>query len=296
MFWQRSLARAGMVIPRFLLGSKNRTKIKYLAATIPPWERDLYKNNPRVDPWAFIRVHNEARTILQSLNSIKGIIHKGVIAFHGSTDGTEEIVYDFCKENKGFIPYRYPHEVVPCGDPRYEGNVPYENTLAAYYNATLDLIPKGEWFIKVDGDLLCFPDILEKSFHIPTSEKDCVIYSRLDLLFTENKLMAHGYRRPGDHWLIRKDDETRFENIKVIRDGKLYGYEILNKGKRRIICTECSWLHFPFEKQWRSTLNAVDRYNLGDFLKQLPDYEIDKSRFTVENLEAIYRQIIGVQK
>lgn len=55
-------------------------------------------------------------------------------------------------------------------------------------------------------------------------------------------------------------------------------------------------MHFPFEKQWRSSLNAVDRYNLGDFLKQLPDYEIDKSRFTVENLEAIYRQIIGVQK
>lgn len=290
MFWQRGLAKVGMLIPRFLLGSKNRTKIKYLAANVPPWERDVNTNGPKVDPWAFIRVHNEAKTIVQSLNSIKDIITKGVIAFHGCTDGTEELVYKFCEDNKGYIPYRYPYEVVPAGDPRYEGFVPYENTLAAYYNATLSLIPMGEWFIKVDADMICFPDILKKSFYLPRADKDCVLYSRLDLLYKNGELMANSYKRPGDQWLIRRDEETKFENTTIVKNGRPYGYEILNKGKRRVICSECSWLHFPFIKGWRSSLDGISAFDLDDFLNRLPDYEIDKSIFSKNNLEKIYSQ------
>lgn len=277
-----------MLLPRFIVGSKNRTKIKYLANHIPPWERDLFGGNARIEPWAFIRVHNEIKTIRQSLDSIKEVIKKGVISFHGCTDGTEDFVYEFCRENPGYIPYRYPYEVIPGGDPRYEKDVPYANTLAAYYNATLDLIPTGEWFFKVDADMVYFPEVLEKSFYIPSSEKDCVLYSRLDLVRKNGSLMVSGYWRPGDHWLIRKDDETYFENVKVFREGRICGYEVLNKGYRNIYCVECSALHFPFEKKWRNSLEGVLSFDLDSYIDKMPDYEIDKKIFTRQNIEEIY--------
>lgn len=166
MFIRRALARfIKASVPRFAMGGYARSYVKNLAGNVPPWEREVRRRDAPVDPWAFIRVHNEIRTIKQALDSIVGVINKGVIAFHGCTDGTDGYVYDFCKKHPGFKAYLYPYEVVPAGDPRYgTDDVPYENSLAAYYNSVFDLIPVGDWFIKVDADMVCNPYLLKKSF------------------------------------------------------------------------------------------------------------------------------------
>ena len=52
-----------------------------------------YKNNNSVEPWAFIRVKNEIKTIEASLNSILPVIKKGVIGYNECTDGTEELLF-----------------------------------------------------------------------------------------------------------------------------------------------------------------------------------------------------------
>lgn len=61
-----------------------------------------YRDVP-VEPWAFIRVKNEIKTIDACLESILPVIKKGVIGYHllpeGEVDdGTEKYILDFCKK------------------------------------------------------------------------------------------------------------------------------------------------------------------------------------------------------
>ena len=63
---------------------------------------DFDKNaqNPKspLNPWAFIRVCNEAITLKSCLESILPAIQRGVIAYNDCTDGSEEIILEFdCK-------------------------------------------------------------------------------------------------------------------------------------------------------------------------------------------------------
>lgn len=267
MFLRRALARTAKIcIPRILMGSRARAYVKNLAGIVPPWERNLHRREMPVDPWAFIRVYNEIRTLKQALNSIEGVINKGVIAFHGCTDGSAEYVHEFCDKHPGFKPYEYPYEVVPAGDARYgTGDVPYENSLAAYYNAVFDLIPVGSWFIKVDADMICNPFLLKKSFYLPRDERDMVIYSRLDLIHTDKGIQVVALKRPGDQWLMYKTQDLKFINVQKIIDGVSSGHEVLLKGRKNIIAPELSWLHFPFEKSWRSTCPSLQTQGLNKF-------------------------------
>lgn len=117
-----------------------------------------YRKNP-VEPYAFIRLKNEILTVEACLNSIKGAIKKGVVAYHKlplgeKDDGTIAFIERFCQENPGFKPYYYPYEVIPPNDSRYVSEEYYEKeqALDAYYNAVLAQIPENEWLIKIDGD------------------------------------------------------------------------------------------------------------------------------------------------
>ena len=65
------------------------------------------KNGESIEPWAFIRVHNEQKTLAACLNSILPALHRGVIAYNDCTDDSEQIILDFCKKNPGFIPAKY---------------------------------------------------------------------------------------------------------------------------------------------------------------------------------------------
>ena len=219
-----------------------------------------------VDPWAFIRVKNERCTLLSSLRSILPVIKKGVIAYNDCSDGSDRIILDFCRDNPGFIPFHYPHDVVPAGDLRYRDDLPFENTLAGYYTAALGCIPSNEWIIKIDVDQVYFPEILRHSFSLPRAEDDFVIYSRLDLVYestTNHDLKVWRYHRPGDHWLIFNKNLRFVNNFGYHRNGRFYAYEVLKCGnasfpKGRRYLPECSTLHFPTIKSYRKTTMKVD--------------------------------------
>lgn len=293
MFTQRALAKLGLLCPSILMQRPFRNKLKCLAHAIPYWERDYFNTQKAVEPWAFLRVHNELKMIQKSLPNIAQVIHKGVIATHGSTDGTDEYVKDFCKKNKGFIFYQYPYPVIPAHDKRYQQSVPYENTLAAYYNAVLELIPKNEWLIKIDADMICFPNLLERTFHMMQSDTDCISYSRLNLVRTSsNQWKIFSYQRPGDHWLI-KNNNLKFINKSFLSKDGFRAYEILLKNRVRTISPECVWLHFPYEKEWRNNYQNfhLSLYDIDTFLNSIPAWEIDKNYFNKENILSIANSI-----
>lgn len=295
MFLPRDLSKLALfMFPHFLFGRTLRSKLKFLANSVPYWERDIFSNYPPpVKPWAFMRVHNEIKMIQKSLPNITQVIHRGVIATHGSTDGTDEYIEDFCRKNKNFIFYRYPYEVIPANDERYKGAIPYENTLAAYYNATLKLIPDNEWLIKIDADMICFPELLEKTFHMVRSDNDCVSYSRLNCIRTNNnQWKISDYVRPNDQWLI-KNKNLKFVNKTFLTDKGFRAYEVLVKDKTRTIFPECVWLHFPYEKEWRKNYQEAKSqlHNIDKYIEQIPGWEMDRNYFNESRLQEIFSTI-----
>lgn len=276
--------------PKIFLSTK-REQFKSNLRKIPVQQRkfemasDRLQGKTRVDPWAFIRVKDEKVTLLASLNSILPVIHKGVIAYNDCTDGSDRIIERFCLDNPGFIPFKYPFYVEPAGSRRYEtGNLREENTLAAYYNAALEVIPKNEWIIKIDVDQIYFPRILEHSFFLPKSNKDIVSYSRLNVVRDKNnRVRVEKYLRPGDHWLIF-NDKINFTNVfGYSESGEFYSWEHMQwEGDKNPIFfkPECSSLHFPYEKNYRSYMgNPEDLTLLEDFF-----ISCDKTEFSNELL------------
>lgn len=241
----------------------------------------LLSSKARIDPWAFIRVKDERATLLASLNSILPVIHKGVIAYNDCTDGSDEIIERFCRDNPGFKPFKYPYSVEPAGSIKYEtGELKEENTLAGYYNAVLQKIPNNVWIIKIDVDQIYFPNILEYSFYLPRTINDVVSYSRLNVIRdSNNNLKVIGYVRPGDHWLVFNKD-LYFVNVSG-RDerGNFYSYEQIKlKRKEPSFKPECSSIHFPFEKKYRKFIGSTKSLvSFDDFLQSA-----DKSEFSDE--------------
>ncbi len=155
-----------------------------------------------LNPWAFIRVKNEAITLKASLESILPAIQRGVIGYNDCTDGSEEIILEFCKQYPSFIPIKYPYEI-QIQNPKSE-----ENKLYSYYNYVASFIPKDEWLIKIDVDHIYDAKKLYKSFYIPKNKYDVVSYSRVDIhYFNDNFFLCKDnngniLKEPGDCLLI----------------------------------------------------------------------------------------------
>ncbi len=214
----------------------------------------LKRSKSTVEPYAFIRVKNESITIKAALNSILPVIKKGVIAYNDCTDGSDLIIQDFCKQNPGFIPFQYPYHVVEQNHPDYLAEkIPYQNTLAAYYNAALSFIPKNSWLIKIDCDQIYFSDILKESFSLPQKTTEVVIYSRLDLIRYNNSVKVIEYKRPGDHWLIYNNNLEFINRYGYNKNGDPYAWEylVMPKNYKVFYRPECSSFHFPLEKSYR---------------------------------------------
>lgn len=244
-----------------------------------------------IEPWAFIRVHNEARTLETSLNSIAKVFKKGVIAHHGSTDGSVEIMERFCKTHPGFFVYHYPHVPYPCAHEAYKGKVPFEKSLAGYYDAVLRQIPEGEWLMKIDVDQVYFEEPLKYALTLPQDESEAVSLGRLNLIVENDGTRPEdykvlGYSEPGDHWLICNRN-IQFVQISGNRaDGSFNSYEHA-KFKRAIISAECHQLHFPFEKAWRE--NPEGNFETFEaFMAKADPEKFDKSLFTIEKVMEIY--------
>lgn len=266
-----------------------RDHLKYQCRLYPVQERLEYPTHREpIKPWAFIRAYNEISTIEASLNSILPLIQNGVIAYNDCNDGTAEFIQKFCQKHPGFIPFHYPFQVFPSNSEEYKNkNLNYKNTLAAYYNAALSFIPRGEWVIKIDCDLVFFEEPLKWSLSLPQRDTDFVSFSRMDLAVINNEIRFIRYSRPNDHFLIKNDGFYFRNDSGYLPDGRFWAWEVLVRKPSRFIFPECSCLHFPFHKEWRPIPDYVKTYDLNSSLSSISKLEISEEFFNKNNIQSI---------
>lgn len=228
---------------------------------------DTNAKNPKspLNPWAFVRVCNEAITLKACLTSILPAIQRGVIAYNDCTDGSEEIILEFCAAYPSFIPAKYPHSV------QIQNPQSKENMLHNYYNFALSFIPKGEWLVKIDTDHIYDAKKLYKSFYLPKSKYAVVTFARFQVFVKDKEVrIEKGNNEPyflenviieaDDHWLICNDN---------LNWGKQLFYEVLDDGERkRHIHTEINSYHFPLVKSSRAKHNEKV-FNTGFTLNEV---------------------------
>ena len=175
----------------------------------PPTHKGFFTLEPKassptspLNPWAFIRVKNEALTLPLALESMLPALQRGVIAYNDCDDGSEEIILEFCARYPSFIALKYPH-TIELESPKSE-----ENKLHHYYNWALSFIPKGEWFIKIDADHVYDAKKLFESFYTIKGDNEAITYPRINFLFIDNQIRIqnlenYGYIHGSDQLLIK---------------------------------------------------------------------------------------------
>lgn len=257
---------------------------------------DTNAKNPKspLNPWAFVRVCNEAITLKACLASILPAIQRGVIAYNDCTDGSEEIILEFCAAYPSFIPAKYPHSV------QIQNPQSKENMLYNYYNFALSFIPKGEWLVKIDCDHIYDAKKLYKSFYLPKHTYEMVIIARMDILIKENQVFVGkfpnemgGFLVSGlDHWLLYNKG-IKFEQWFPNKDDKSYSYELMRPKHRRInLRTELNNYHFPQIKSSRASANderIKTAFTLDEIRKSpLVGNRIDKALLDEKKILKIY--------
>ncbi|MDD6055322.1 MAG: hypothetical protein PUB96_02105 [Helicobacteraceae bacterium] len=223
------------------------------------------ENSP-LNPWGFIRVKNEAKTLRGSLESILPAIQRGVIGYNDCTDGSEEIILDFCKKHPSFIPAKYPHNVQITNPQKLE------NTLYNYYNLVLSFVPKNQFFIKINVDHFYDAKELYKQFYLLNPKNaayEMLAISRInfhikndlayiikgDNINTLEGFLHHGY----DHLLLLNNG-VHFEEFNPCGDKSQVYEKYINEHKiNKIVGTLCNY-HFLFVKESRAHL--ADNLNL----------------------------------
>ena len=256
------------------------------------WDKiENYKGNKPIEPWAYIRVRNEAITLKTCLESIIPVIKKGVIGYNDCTDGSEEIILEFCARNKGFIPIKYEYHIFNFQDERNGKKGNEENKFATYCNYLLSFVPKNEWIIKIDCDHIYDSEKLKKIFKIPNSKKDCVILPKInvDILNGGVTLLENnGFDETDDHWIINNYN-LKFETINL-KNGVWVEFLPL-RGRNKIYTIGNNW-HFPFIKRYRQnfkrkTLNITDWKEKN---KELIGYKISKDMLDENKILEIYKK------
>lgn len=257
---------------------------------------DSNSKNPKspLNPWAYVRVKNEAKTLRASLDSILPAIQRGVIGYNDCDDGSEEIILEFCKQYPSFIPVKYPYKVI------IENPTKEENKLYSYYNYILNFIPKNEWFIKIDVDHIYDAKRLYKSFYLPRNKWDMVDYPRINLQVKNTDILIakngkNGYLLDiGDQKLccniacgfVERVGKKRFytpptkEDIKLLpnyrsheafimgffkRNNKILDRFLFIEFCRRHFKAELTNYHFPFIKQSRRHLSFKEYLTIKDY-------------------------------
>lgn len=292
------------IICCFINGKEKRKKIRdtILNKRILPKDMDKLCVGSPIEPWAFIRVRNEIITIDSCLKSILPVIKKGVIGYNDCDDGTEEYIIEFCKQNKGFIPVKYPYSVYPPSHKEYENEMLDENKgLHNYYNFILSYIPKNEWLIKIDCDHIYDPEKLKKLFYIPKHPKDCIIISKLNLHYDKAKdklfvIKNNALNEDRDHWIIMNSN-LKFYLAKWYeeKEGEKFfkACEGLSISDRNKIFIELVNYHFPLIKNWRieEYLSDIEFLSFKEYVKIAPiGTKIDKSMLDEEKILNICRK------
>ncbi|MFY4724214.1 beta-1,4-N-acetylgalactosaminyltransferase [Campylobacter jejuni] len=228
-----------------------------------------------LNPWAFIRVKNEAITLRTSLESMLAAIQRGVIGYNDCTDGSEEIILNFCKQYPSFIPIKYPYEV------QIENPQSEENKLHSYYNYIASFIPDDEWFIKIDVDHYYDAKKLYKSFYM-ASKNTAVRFPRINFLIFNNEIFVqnigkNGFIDGGDQLLIQKCNSVFIERMvskqsqwidsnQVAKE--LYSEEQVIPKNIKILQAELLQWHFPALKYRRNDYQKyLDILTLENFKK-----------------------------
>ncbi|AJC91249.1 beta-1,4-N-acetylgalactosaminyltransferase [Campylobacter subantarcticus] len=256
-----------------------------------------------LNPWAFIRVKNEAITLRASLESMLPAIQRGVIGYNDCTDGSEEIILEFCKQYPSFIPVKYPHEV------QIENPQSEENKLHSYYNYVASFIPQDEWFIKIDVDHYYDAKKLYKSFYM-ASKNTAVRFPRINFLILDNKIVIQdiggggcGFIDGGDQLLIQKCNSVFIERMvskqsqwidpeKTVKE--LYSEQQIIPKYLKILQAELLQWHFPALKYRRNDYQKhLDALTLEDFKKiHYRHRKIKKIDYTMLD-EKVIREILG---
>ncbi len=195
--------------------------------------------SPR-NPWAYIRVRNEAHTLRACLYSILPAIQRGVIGYNDCDDGSEEIILEFCEKFPSFIPVKYPHHI-DLSHPQSEAN-----RFHTYCNFVLSVIPKYHWLILIDTDHIYEARKLFKSFYLAQKVWDMVLHSRINFLSSENGVRIQSSCTEvyeGDHWLVNNFGLE----FQVFNET----YEQLIPHTNHLISTELPSWHFPYQKDSR---------------------------------------------
>lgn len=220
-----------------------------------------------------------------------------MIAYNDCTDGSEEIILEFCAKYPSFIPAKYPHKV-QIQNPQSE-----ENKLFAYCNFALSFIPKNEWLILIDTDHIYDAKKLYKSFYLAKSPYERVMYDRINFLVKNGKVSVEKstYMKDGvgfvdkfmlhylDHWLLCN---FGFEFIpQYINKEKTIQIEIWNFKPMRIDkFTEISNYHFPYIKERRQSMNdKVEKFTLNEIKQsRLVGTRIDSALLDEKKILQIY--------
>ncbi|HEF3482387.1 TPA: beta-1,4-N-acetylgalactosaminyltransferase, partial [Campylobacter jejuni] len=251
------------------------------------------------NPWAFIRVKNEATTLRVSLESMLPAIQRGVIGYNDCTDGSEEIILEFCKQYPSFIPVKYPHEV------QIENPQSEENKLHSYYNYVASFIPQDEWLIKIDVDHYYDAKKLYKSFYM-ASKNTAVRFPRINFLILDKIVIQNigecGFIDGGDQLLIQKCNSVFIERMvskqsqwidpeKTVKE--LYSEQQIIPKHIKILQAELLQWHFPALKYHRNDYQKhLDALTLEDFKKiHYRHRKIKKINYTMLD-EKVIREIL----
>lgn len=294
---KRDVLRVGLALwPRILFPAKRQIiKSECGLVTVKDRYDDIVGEHETVEPWVFMRVKNEGKTLRKSLETIEPISKRGVIGYNECTDDSEDIILAWCKEHPGYIPFKYDYEIIPVNSEKYaklrKGDE--KHTLAGYYQAVLDLIPKDEWIIKVDGDHIHYPNIIKHALSLLRNEREWISFSRLNLIRVDGQYKVISYVRPDDHYMIFNRGLNFVNVCGKKKDGSFFAHEALRcfgKGLGALPPPwkpECSNIHLPFEKSYRSApFNATKLLNLDDFFNYC-----DVRQFSREFIEAVKRDI-----
>ena len=248
-----------------------RKKIKDIRLT-PSDILKLQKGTP-IEPWAFIRVRNEIVTIDSCLKSILPAIKKGVIGYNDCDDGSEEYILEFCRQNPGFIPVKYPYSVNIAYD---KMEVDEKNTITGYTNYVLSFIPQEEWIIKIDCDHVFNSEKLKQLFYIPKKDNDCIILSRVNLHYDIEKeklftLKGDEFSEANDFVMLKnKNLKFQMKKMKSKKQNKTLYLEYLDVTQKNRIYTELVNYHFPLVKNWRKVEQKVELLEFNEYKKIAP--------------------------
>lgn len=115
---------------------------------------------------AYIRLHNEEKTIIPCIESIIDVFDYIVILYSEITDNSLHLIYKYIESNKlnKINIFKYPYPVLTQGSKEYLNNeYEYDNSLAAYYQYGLQFINTDYW-LKIDADQIYFSNLLSQVF------------------------------------------------------------------------------------------------------------------------------------